>query len=345
MLNTLADDPASKDEVIAIRKRLSNEVTETASTAAFTTSYQDGSEHLLLSSDRRDDAILLEALMEDQPRLDLIPKLVRGLLDARKQGRWESTQENCWVLLALQTYFETYEKVTPNFVARLWLGEQSAGQQQFRGRQTATQEIRIPMAEVPEKQTNLTLAKDGPGRLYYRLGMRYAPLNLNMEAMERGFSVQRSYSAADDNRDVRHDADGSWHIKAGSRVKTTVTMVAPSRRYHVALVDPLPGGLEPINSALQGSEPNSRSDGPDVSAGAASGSMRWWNPWWYEHENLRDERAEAFSSDLREGVYEYSYFTRATTPGHFVVPPARAEEMYQPETFGRSASDRLVVDP
>ena len=345
MLNTLADDPASKDEVIAIRKRLNNQVTETASTAAFATSYQDGSEHLLLSSDRRDDAILLEALMEDQPKLDLIPKLVRGLLDGRKQGRWESTQENCWVLLALQKYFETYEKVTPNFVARLWLGEQSAGQQQFRGRQTATQEIRIPMAEVPEKQTNLTVAKDGPGRLYYRLGMRYAPLNLNMEAMERGFSVQRSYSAADDNRDVRHDADGTWHIKAGSRVKTTVTMAAPSRRYHVALVDPLPAGLEPINSALQGSEPNSRSDGPDVSDGSPSGWMRWWNPWWYEHENLRDERAEAFSSYLWEGVYEYSYYTRATTPGHFVVPPAKAEEMYQPETFGRSASDKVVVDP
>jgi uncharacterized protein YfaS (alpha-2-macroglobulin family) len=34
---------------------------------------------------------------------------------------------------------------------------------------------------------------------------------------------------------------------------------------------------------------------------------------------------------------------RATTPGEFVVPPAKAEEMYAPETFGRGATDRVVV--
>jgi len=35
---------------------------------------------------------------------------------------------------------------------------------------------------------------------------------------------------------------------------------------------------------------------------------------------------------------------RATTPGSFVVPPPRAEEMYHPETFGRGGTDRLVVE-
>jgi alpha-2-macroglobulin len=34
---------------------------------------------------------------------------------------------------------------------------------------------------------------------------------------------------------------------------------------------------------------------------------------------------------------------RATTPGRYVVPPAKAEEMYAPETFGRSAGDRVIV--
>jgi hypothetical protein len=34
---------------------------------------------------------------------------------------------------------------------------------------------------------------------------------------------------------------------------------------------------------------------------------------------------------------------RATTPHEFVVPPAKAEEMYDPETFGRSAGDRVIV--
>ena len=70
----------------------------------------------------------------------------------------------------------------------------------------------------------------------------------------------------------------------------------------------------------------------------------WWSSVWYEHQNLRDERAEAFTSLLWDGVYEYTYVARATTPGDFVVPPPKAEEMYMPETFGRGGSDRVIVE-
>jgi uncharacterized protein YfaS (alpha-2-macroglobulin family) len=58
----------------------------------------------------------------------------------------------------------------------------------------------------------------------------------------------------------------------------------------------------------------------------------------------RDERAEAFTALLWEGVYNYSYVVRATTPGAFIVPPAKAEEMYHPETFGRGKTDRVVIE-
>jgi uncharacterized protein YfaS (alpha-2-macroglobulin family) len=59
---------------------------------------------------------------------------------------------------------------------------------------------------------------------------------------------------------------------------------------------------------------------------------------------MRDDRAEAFTSLLWDGVYEYTYTARATTPGTFVVPPAKAEEMYSPEVFGRSGSDWVIVE-
>ena len=113
-------------------------------------------------------------------------------------------------------------------------------------------------------------------------------------------------------------------------------MAAPSRRVHVALVDPLPAGLELLNPELAvtgnlGDEPN-RNRG------------RWWEGSWYRHQNLRDERAEAFTPYLWAGVYQYSYMARATTPGVFVAPPAKAEEMYAPETFGRSGTDWVVVE-
>ena len=120
-------------------------------------------------------------------------------------------------------------------------------------------------------------------------------------------------------------------------------MVAPTRRYHVALTDPLPAGLEALNPALAvtGSVPD---ENTEVNAANSRFGWWWWRPVWFEHQNLRDERAEAFTSLLWEGVYTYSYVARATTPGAFVVPPPKAEEMYHPETFGRSRSDRVRVE-
>ena len=125
VLAVLTGDAGSKAELDLIRRHLNNRATETAGTAHFVSSYSD-SDYLLLNSDRRADGIILEALIMDQPQNDLIPKIVRGLLAHRKRGRWSSTQENVFVLLALDRYFATFENVTPNFVARAWLGERFA---------------------------------------------------------------------------------------------------------------------------------------------------------------------------------------------------------------------------
>jgi uncharacterized protein YfaS (alpha-2-macroglobulin family) len=151
-----------------------------------------------------------------------------------------------------------------------------------------------------------------------------------------GFVVQRVYEAVDNPDDVRLSEDGIWYIKAGARVRVRLTMVAANRRYHVALVDPLPAGLEIINPALAVSE--------TIPADPDSPQEGWWWWRWYQHQNLRDERVEVFTQLLWEGVYEYTYVTRATTPGRFVAPPAKAEEMYSPEVFGRSAGDIVVIE-
>ncbi len=332
-----------EDQLQEIRRFVNNHVVETAGAANFTTYYSDQT-YLLLSSNRRTDAILLDALMEDQPQSDLIPKVVNGLLAHRTKGHWGSTQENVFVLLAMDRYFNTYEVQTPDFVARLWLGETYAGSNEFRGRTTEIHETAIPMNYVLTETgssgtSDLILSKEGRGRLYYRLALRYAPTSLKLDPLEMGFVVTRRYEAVDNPDDVRQDEDGVWHIKAGARVRVRLSMVADNRRYHVALVDPLPAGLEIINPALavSGSIPQDPNDT------TRRYGWWWWGPW-YEHQNLRDERAEAFTPLLWDGVYNYSYIARATTPGTFVVPPAKAEEMYSPEVFGRSGSDIVIIE-
>jgi uncharacterized protein YfaS (alpha-2-macroglobulin family) len=336
----LLDDPGSAAEVEAIQRHIANRAVETAGAANFTTDYGDQA-YLLLHSDRRTDALILDAMIAAQPDSDLIPKVVNGLLAHRTKGRWNNTQENVFVLLALDRYFNTFEAQTPDFVARIWLGDTYIGDHTYKGRTTERHETEIPMSYLTTGQDvqDLILSKEGPGRLYYRLGLRYAPTDLSLDPLDMGFVVQRSYGAVDDPEDVYLDDDGVWHIKAGARVRVKLNMVADNRRYHVALVDPLPAGLEIVNPALAVSgavpqDPNA----PDYRYG-----WWWWGPW-YEHQNMRDERAEAFTSLLWDGVYDYSYVARATTPGTFVVPPAKAEEMYSPEVFGRSSSDMVIVE-
>ncbi len=339
LMSVLHGDSSSKDQLSKLHRYLGNKVSETAATANWVDGYTDDA-HLVLYSSRRADGVILQSLIEDKPKSDLIAKVVRGLLAHRKKGRWGNTQENAFVLLALDSYFQAYEKVTPNFVAQLWLGKNFAGEQAFRGRSTDEHSTDIPMSVLAQSRgkQDLVIAKKGKGRLYYRVGMTYAPSNLKLSPADHGFAVERSYEGVDDPSDVVRQSDGSYKIKAGSRVRVRLTMVAQNRRYHVALVDPLPAGLEAMNPALAvtGAIPQDPS--------AKKGGYWWWNRTWYEHQNMRDERVEAFTSLLWSGVHKYSYVTRATTPGRFVVPPTKAEEMYFPETFGRSASDIVVVE-
>jgi alpha-2-macroglobulin len=342
LLGVLAPDPASRAEAAELRRRLLNRVTETAAGAAFAERYDDGA-HLLLHSRRRTDAVVLDALIAADPASDLVPKLAQSLLAHRVRGHWSGTQENAWVLLALNRYFRTYEAETPNFQSRVWLDRRFAGGHAFTGRTTERQHLAIPMTELLRSDTAaLLIVRQGAGRMYYRAGLRYAPADLRADPLDRGFTVTRVYQAVDDTADVRRDPDGTWRVRAGARVRVQVVMTAPSARTHVALADPLPAGFEPLNPELRGSGfTDDPRPAPDPRARRLQQPAR---SWWFVHQNLRDDRAEAFATLLPAGLYEYSYLARATTPGTFVVPPPHAEMMYEPETFGRGTGDTVLIE-
>jgi alpha-2-macroglobulin len=334
------DDSSMRAE---IERTLGNRAVETAGAAHFVVDYGDGAS-LIMQSDHRTDAIVLAALIDEAPDSDLIPKVVNGLLASRVQGQWQGIQENTFVLVALRSYFDVFEAQTPDFVARVWLGDRFAGEHAFQGRETDRARIDIPTADlIAAGDSDIVVSKDGAGRLTYRIGLRYAPADLQLDALDRGFTVARTYEAVDDPADVTRDADGTWRIRAGARVRVSLTMVADSERAHVALVDPLPAGLESLNPDLVTTPPLPVDQTDDGGIGFPMPYESWWWGRWYDHEQLRDDRTEAFAAFLGGGTYTYSYVARATTPGSFVAPPTRAEEMYSPETFGRSSTDRVVV--
>ena len=350
----LTERKDNTNQVIAtIYQHLKGKVSETSETANFITSYGDDGQSVMLHSNQRTDAILLEALLHVDPQSTLCTKLCKGLQAHKVKGAWKSTQENCCVLIALDKYFHMKEKETPDFVANIWLNNDYCGQHQYKGRTTHTYTVNIPMRALLSPSSsnssgckNLLMQKDGTGRLYYRIALNYAPSDLQLPAVNYGFKVERTYVAVDDSSHIQKQSNGIWKFKLGDQVKVILTMTTTQRRYHIALVDYLPAGCESLNTQLKGTLTG------DTDASVTRSNRRegygGFRPYsilgWPDHQNLRDERAEAFRSLLWPGVYEWSYVMRATCAGTFIIPPAKAEEMYSPENFGRCSSEKVIID-
>ena len=135
---------------------------------------------------------------------------------------------------------------------------------------------------------------------------------------------------------------GSVTIKAGSEVRVTLQIVVPDRADFVAVDDPLPAGLEAVNTAFLTNQSSRLMDAQQTDVL----HRRGWRGWWwspFNHTEMRDDRVALFADRLDAGVFTHTYVARATTKGTFQVPPMRAFEMYEPENFGRTGSVVVTV--
>ncbi len=369
LLEVVGNDKNSTIEADLLRRYINSEIVETASTASLKSTGYGAYNYCMFYSNHRAEAVLLQALIKDKADNPIISKLAKGLLNSRKNGLWNGPQENHVILKALQKYFATYENKSPDFVVRLWLNDVFAGEDTYKGRSAASKTIEVPLSYLKQnKVTDLTLSKAGAGRLYYRLALDYAPRQAVLKPADFGFVVERTYEGVQNKDDAKKDQSGIWHFKAGALIRSKIKFTASGSRYHVALLDPMPAGAEAVNSELSGTvvldapareeKYPALTDSDEDSDANPAGKMPastpameptdtvqpWWQWPWFEHQNLRDQQAEAFTSELYAGDYTYSYLMRATTPGTFIVPPTKVLEMYETETFGRAASDNVIVE-
>ena len=113
----------------------------------------------------------------------------------------------------------------------------------------------------------------------------------------------------------------------GALILSEITVATASTRRHVVIDAPLAGGVEAVNPELPGVAYGLRGY---VHGGATR----------TEH---RDDRALFFVDELPAGAHTFTHVVRATAAGRFVVPPARVEEMYTPETFGRTGARVITI--
>jgi uncharacterized protein YfaS (alpha-2-macroglobulin family) len=96
----------------------------------------------------------------------------------------------------------------------------------------------------------------------------------------------------------------------------------PEEMWYVTVEDPLPAGVEAVEGSLK------------AESGQEDGI----------HFERREEKAALFIQRIEAGVHVYRYLVRATVPGGFQSMPALAYPVYEPNLWGRSASDWLQVE-
>jgi alpha-2-macroglobulin len=130
--------------------------------------------------------------------------------------------------------------------------------------------------------------------------------------------------------------------KAGDLVRVTLTFNLTKERRYVAVTDPLPAGFEPVESWFATTAAALTRSTPDQDENGGSW-FSWWQRGGFDHVERYDDRVQLFATRLGEGKHEFTYVVRATTAGSFRTAPARAEEMYEPEVFGRTATHVIEV--
>ena len=144
---------------------------------------------------------------------------------------------------------------------------------------------------------------------------------------DRGYAVSRAYQklAADG---ALVDATG---LEVGDRVLVTLRIETPRPGHFVAIDDPLPAILEAIH--------------PEFRTQQAGEGRALDQAWAADYREMRAERVLYFCDHLPAGAFTFRYLARVRAAGKVIAPAAKVEEMYRPERFGLSATDRLTSTP
>ena len=262
----------------------------------------------------RDAAAVLTLVVEADPAKgglpgDAVLRAADALSAARKERELLSTQEMNWMVLAAAALAE--KKMAGAFDLN---GKPVSGALYRVWDDAAFARAPIQVANAGETPAELVVTASG------------APIEPE-SALSHGYAVERSFFNLDGS-----PADLA-NLRQNDRVVVALKVTETEARYaRLLIVDRLPAGLEIDNPALV--------DGASVEA------FNWiTNDAPVEHTEYRDDRFVAVLSRApgQSAFINLAYVARAVAPGRYVHPPATAQDMYNPERFGRTAFGQMAV--
>jgi len=208
------------------------------------------------------------------------------------------------------------------------------------------------------------------------LQLKYYLPAVALPPRDEGITIERGLFAQSDTK----EKNPLTEIAVGDIVRGKIKISIPSEYKNVAVEDMIPAGFEIVNFNLDTEDKTLGTEGsfgmtiPTNTASSdglltrvfseitsifsGSQTAQVYGSKMYEvqsdtytqtlmptHTESHDDRLFLFVENLPAGVYEYEYYLRALVPGEFQHLPARAEESYFPEIFGRTSGDLITVTP
>jgi len=260
----------------------------------------------------------------------LLDRLLKGLLDQRRAGIWPNGYDNAQALTALLAY-HLLETEPSNFQISVELDGKILGKGQFQGLNTKPYSLSIVSPNLPKTQKELVLKKSGQGKLHYLTAYRYR-LPGNQPGRLNGLRVTRYLHPANETTVLAQQdlaiANQPITVQTGQVFDLELEIITDHPLDHLLITDPLPAGLEAIDSSLQTAPQYQQAQGSN---------------WEINYQQIHRDQVVASSDRLEAGVYHLHYLVRSVTPGLFDWPGAEAHLQYAPEVFGRCASAQLEV--
>jgi alpha-2-macroglobulin len=318
--------PNRQTEAAALTQQLQQTLAQTGRTATVNLPQSWG----WLSSRTAAQAEALRLLIERKTSAEIQDRALRGLLTLRREGTWGSTYDNAQALAALVAYSKQ-QPTPPQFKAIAELANKTLVSQTFAGYQKTNVTQTVPMAELPRGQNDLVLQKTGEGTLHYLMAYRYQ-LQGNQPGRLNGLRVTRTIRPANQNKVLHRIGLTSpaqpLSLAVGEVFDIGLEIIADHPVDHVIITDPLPAGLEAVDTTFQTSAPYIQARG---------------DSWQLDYQTIYKDKIMAYGDRLEAGVYTLHYLVRAVTPGTFQWPGAEAHLQYAPEELGRSGAAEVKL--
>ncbi|MFO7957188.1 MAG: MG2 domain-containing protein [Candidatus Brocadiia bacterium] len=294
------------------------------------------------NNDIETNAWCLRAIVRLEPNSEVAPRLVKWLLENRRNGYyWRSTRDTTLCVAAMSDFVVASGEGRPDYTLTLSLDDGAVEKTVRISKEnffTYDNRLVVEGVALEGGRHTLTLKKDGPGALYWSAWVRYFTREENIGASGLQLKLRRRYFRLEQipyevevegsegqkltEERLRYERvpleDGD-RLESGDLVQIELEVEADNDYTYLLFEDMKPAGCEPLRV---------RSGGKGQEG-------------FYSYMELRDEKVAFFADSIGRGKHLLRYRMRAEVPGIFHALPAVVQGMYAPEL--RANSNEKII--